>query len=320
MPRSLPRRTAVLLLAVLAGVAAGMMTTDSVIADPVFLPGSRIGLEPPKGVVAAKQFPGYEDTERKVAITILDLPGPAFDQLQRDAFSALPRGMKIEKREMFGFADGAGYLITGTTETEGVKVRRLILLASTSEADLGHVGTMINVQVPEAARNVYPDSVIRAALATVTFRKAPLDERLGLLPIKVGDFAGFRLMQVMPNGAILTDGPTDNLVVQPYAIIQVGAGPPLERDAREQFARDILGSAPVRDLNVTSLEQQRINGYPGIEVRARAKDLGDNPISMVQWIRFSGGGFLRVVGVARADIWDKEFPRFRAIRDGVEPK
>jgi hypothetical protein len=38
---------------------------------------------------------------------------------------------------------------------------------------------------------------------------------------------------------------------------------------------------------------------------------------MVQWVRFPPGGYIRMVGVARADQWRDAFRRFRAIRDGI---
>jgi hypothetical protein len=34
-------------------------------------------------------------------------------------------------------------------------------------------------------------------------------------------------------------------------------------------------------------------------------------------VRFGTAGFVRMVGVARADEWDKMFMRFRAVRDGI---
>jgi hypothetical protein len=29
---------------------------------------------------------------------------------------------------------------------------------------------------------------------------------------------------------------------------------------------------------------------------------------------------VRMIGIARANAWSKEFPRFRAVRDGVSPR
>ncbi len=64
----------------------------------------------------------------------------------------------------------------------------------------------------------------------------------------------------------------------------------------------------------------RIGGLPGYEIRAQAKGLNGEPLSLVQWVRFGGGGFLRIVGVGRKDDWDALFTRFRAVRDGIEPR
>ena len=62
----------------------------------------------------------------------------------------------------------------------------------------------------------------------------------------------------------------------------------------------------------------RIGGLPGYEIRAQAKGLNDEPLSLVQWLRFGGGSFLRIVGVGRKDDWDALFTRFRAVRDGID--
>jgi hypothetical protein len=62
----------------------------------------------------------------------------------------------------------------------------------------------------------------------------------------------------------------------------------------------------------------RIGGLPGYEIRAQAKGLNGAPVTLVQWVRFGSGGFLRIVGVGRQNDWDALFTRFRAVRDGIE--
>jgi hypothetical protein len=62
----------------------------------------------------------------------------------------------------------------------------------------------------------------------------------------------------------------------------------------------------------------RIGGAPGYELRAKATGLQGEPVTLVQWVRFGTGGFLRIVGVGRAEGWDELFTRFRAVRDGVD--
>lgn len=317
------RRSTIYLLAGLAGVWAvvwaGLAFSSVAAADPIFPPGQRIGLEPPPGLALSTHFPGFEDPDSKVAIAILDLPGgQAYVDLENSLFGKDQPGLTVEKREMFVFNSGIGFLITGHAQADGITVHKWLLLATVSNGTVGQLATLINVQVPDAARAAYPDTVIRAALASVTFRPTPLAERLKLLPFKLDELAGFRLMQVLPGGVILTDGPTDDLNKQAYMIVAVGPGSPSEPDARGKFARDLLSGAPVRDLAVVSAESMRITGWPGYEIRAQGKGPDGGAVALVQWVRFGTGGFLRIIGVARQEEADPLFNRFRAVRDGID--
>ena len=178
---------------------------------------------------------------------------------------------------------------------------------------------LVKVDVPDAARAVYSDAAIRQALASVTFRPAPIQEQLGLLPFKLGEMAGFRVAKVLSGGSvILTEGPGDDLSKQPYLVVSIGRGSPEQPADRQRFARDLLLSAPLHELSMQSGEAMRIGGRPGFEIRVQAKGRNDEPLMVAQWLRFSGNGFLRVIGVAPKDSWDAMFTRFRAIRDGVE--
>ena len=64
----------------------------------------------------------------------------------------------------------------------------------------------------------------------------------------------------------------------------------------------------------------RINGSPGNELRATGKDASNASITLVQWLRFGTGGFMRIIGVSPTAEWDSMFPRFRAVRDGIGGK
>jgi hypothetical protein len=312
------RQSTIFWLARLTVLLTGIGVTTLAAADPIFPRGERIGLEPPPGMAESRQFPGFEDRDRKVAITVLDLPGRTYSELEKSLFGPTKSGLTVEKRELFVFNGGIGYLATGHGLVGGVAMHKWLLLANVANEQIGRIATLVDVQVPDSALAAYPEKVIRAALASVTFRPAPLEERLGLLPFKLDERAGFRVMQVLPGGIVLTDGPTDDLSKQAYMIVGIGRGSPSEPDGRGRFARDLLAGAPVRDLIVVSAESMRIGGRPGYEIRARAKEPNGAPINLVQWVRFGSAAFLRVVGIARKDDWDREFTRFRAVRDGIE--
>jgi hypothetical protein len=298
------------------------LTASAAAAEVVYPPGLRIGLEPPVDAKVSTRLSGFEDPDRKVAIGVLDLPGAAYSQIETSMFGANQSGLEDVKREAFPFGNGMGMLLTGVARQNGVTLHKWFLLAT---APIGgpvqNLTTLINVEVPDSAYSVYTDAVVRKALFTVTFRPTPINEQLGMLPFTLDDMAGFRVVRVMPEGsAILIDGPGDDINRQPYMLISVGRGGPSEPGDRARFARDLMQSAPVRDLALQSGEQMRIGGSPGYEIRATGKTLTGDTISLVQWLRFGSGGFIRVIGVSRADQWDTLFPRFRSVRDGVNAK
>jgi hypothetical protein len=287
-------------------------------ADPVFPTGLRIGLEPPPGMSVSRRFPGFEDAGNKAAITVVELPLPAYGSVEKSMFEFTPPGMTIEKREMLPFADGVGILLVGKGAVDGVMMHHWFLLGRAFGGANADLTALVTFTEPEAALATYPDKAVRAALASVTFRPTPLGEQMATLPFKLGDLAGFRVMQALPaGGVIITDGPGNDLGRQPYMIISVGTGAPTAPDDRARFARDLLSGAPLRELSVASIEPMRLNGLSTVEVRATAKNLRDEPVKLVQWIRFGAGGYMRIIGVVTSDNWDQLFNRFRAVRDGI---
>jgi hypothetical protein len=288
------------------------------VAEPVFPKGSVIGLTPPDGLKLSTHFPGFEDPGRGVTVSILQLPTAAYENIERSIFAKNQSGLTDVKRESFPFESGIGYLITGHGQENGVAVSKWFL-ASTGLGQFLGLTMLIKVDVPDAAGAAYSDAAIRKALASVTFREPPVDEQLSLLPIKLGDLAGFRVMRVVANdGAILIDGPSPDMIKNPYMIISLGRGGPDNADDRARFARELLSSAPLRDVVVTFAEPIRIDGRPGYEVRATATGFDGKPLALVQWLRFGGGGFIRIIGAVHKENWDQLFPRFRAVRDGID--
>jgi hypothetical protein len=289
-------------------------------AEPVFPRGLQVGLEP-VGDLKSGDYPGFQDLDRKVTVAITELPAPAYESLERTIFGKDPAGATKVARETFPFRDGFGYLHVANVVENGTATQHWVLLAAPITAGgRQNFVTVVNVNVPETARSVYTDAAIRGMLASVSIRQPPIQEQLGLIPFKLDDLAGFRVMQVQPEGVILTDGPTEDISRQPYMIVSVGRAPPDQAADRERFARDVLSRSPLRDLTIRSAEDMRVGGRPGFEIRAQAKDPLGNQISLVQWLRFGSNGFIRIVGTSRTERWDEMFNRFRAVRDGVEPR
>jgi hypothetical protein len=308
------------MFAISASIWAGLALGGAA-ADPVFPRGMRVGLEPPPAMSVSSRFPGFEDADHKAAIGLTELPLPAYEDAEKSIFGKVPPGVTVQKREMFPFRDGIGFLLTGIVELNGVKLHKWFLLARSVDGGNFDLVAFITVEVPEEARAIYTDKVVRDALASVTFRAPPLAEQAAILPFKLDDLAGFHIIQVIPaGGLIITDGPGNDITRQPYMIISAGPGRLNTPDDRARLSRDLLTSAPLNEVTISSTEAMRIGNLPGFEIRATAEDARGQPVKLVQWVRFGASGFLRIIGVGASEDWDRLFGRFRAVRDGIEAR
>jgi hypothetical protein len=305
------------LIAVLAWSSAAHAT------EPVFPPGSRIGLVPPAGLVADGNFRGFVDRERSASIIIVEMPAAAYAEIEKTMTVTALKGQGViqDKRETLALKTGKAFLVQGRQQAEGVKFRKWIMVASAPD-----ITALVTAQIPETAKGVYTDAAIRDALATLVSRPSvPVDEQLGLLPFKMDELAGFRVVRVLGASAVLlTDGPKDEFDTVEQARLMIAAAPggPEQAAARDTFARNVFsGIGGYKDIRLTNAEMLRLSGQPVHEIQADAKDAkSDKDIKIVQWIRFGNGAFIHLVGVAPVDGWGGVFTRFRSVRDSIGPK
>src|SRR6478672_3332536 len=295
-------------------------------AELNYPPGSRIGLAPPPGLVPSKTFFGYEDPSNSVAMMLVALPPQAYADLDASvtAETLKRQGVTMESREALPLPSGKAFLVVGRQEVDNVKIRKWILVAASPT-----LTGFVTVQMPETATALYPDAAIRASLATLAFRAAvPVDEQLGLLPFKVGELSGFRIAGVIPGRAVmLSDAPagapgSPDSTNEPHIFAAIAAGGPAQSADRDTFAREVFATLPnIREIRVTTSEPLRMAGQQGHQILANAKDAsGTSPLTVVQWLRFGGGGYMQIVGIARADAWKDAYPRYRSVRDGIEAR
>jgi hypothetical protein len=311
-------------LLVLFMLALGALPATA--AELNYPPGSRIGLAPPPGLVLSKTFFGYEDPSNSVAMMLVALPPQAYADLDASvtAETLKRQGVTVESREALPLPSGKAFLVVGRQEVDNVKIRKWILVASSPT-----LTGFVTVQMPETATALYPDAAIRASLATLAFRAAvPVDEQLGLLPFKVSELSGFRIAGVIPGRAVmLSDAPagapgSPDSTNEPHIFAAIAAGGPAQSADRDTFAREVFATLPnIREIRVTTSEPLRMAGQQGHQILANAKDAsGTSPLTVVQWLRFGGGGYMQIVGIARADAWKEAYPRFRSVRDGIEAR
>jgi len=285
-------------------------------------PGSRIGLVPPPGMTASTRFQGFEDLSRGAVMAITELSGQSYARVAKEFSPETMRagGMEVVSREEFDLPGGPAAIIAARQQVSGVMLRKWALSGL-----VGDVTVIVVLSMPEDRRDAYPDAAVRAALMSVMVRpKLSADEMLAVLPYRLSDLGGFRPMRTTPQGmAVLTFGPNDTPlpVEQPYFMVVTRSAnvPAAEQEnfARRAFAEFSPGAAD----RIVSSEALRIGGEPGRQIIAESKDdrSGDDLVT-VQWMRFTAGGYVQMVGIARKDQWADVLPRMRAVRDGLAAK
>ena len=292
----------------------------AIAADPVFPPGIRVGMTPLVGLSRAKTFTGFETEDQSVKVLVAELPADAYNEVM-NAFKANPGGTGGIKPESIETTAGLAYYTAENAKDGAANVRRYSMILPG-----GTFSGYIAVQVPENASKIYTDDAVRQMFASAAIRKeVPVDEQLGQMPFKMGELSDFKTVRTLAVGAalILGDGnETTGFEAAPFMVVGLIGSAPATPDDRGRFAQQIATTIPgVRDAKITMSEPVRIDGQPGYETRIDAVSGKDNTaVTVVQWLRFGGQSSLRIIGSAPREQWAKAFPRFRAVRDGIQPR
>ena len=303
--------------------AALALLSPLALAQPIFPPGSRIGIVPPPGMTQIDGFKGFEDRARGAMLILGEFTVQSFVNVEAYHFGPRWRASgEVIADEIIQTAGGPAQLIGIKRVENGILQRIWVLLTRTDD-----MTALVIATLPDSAADAYPDAVVRAALASTFIRpKLSQEQMLAALPYRLNELGGFRPLRVGPDGnAAFTFGPNDTSLPaeQPYmAIVPLRLQPPqaAERDA---FARSVLATAVNRldVVPVISSEEIRIGGGLVHQVIAETEDSHTKvPLMVVQWLRFGPGHLIQTFGIARKDQWADVLPRMRALRDGFERK
>jgi hypothetical protein len=298
-------------------LVCALLPSVSFAAELVFPPGSRIGLVPPPGMTAATSFQGFEDRANDAVLVVTELSSQSAERVAEDFHPERMKagGLTPISRELIPLADGDGMLVVAHQEGR-VTMQKWALITKTNDMTAIVVATF-----PAAAATAYPDAAMRAAFSSVKLRgKLSPDEMLAVLPYRLGDLGGFRLLRANPDGtAVLTLGPADTTLPaqQPYFIVAPRAVEPPAATERESFAqRALTGFVNRPDLKIVKSEAVRFGNAQGFEIVAESPGNAGDDLMLVQWLRFGTGGVTQMFGMARKDHWADALPRMRALRDG----
>ena len=304
-------RLAALILALFPPVAA--------CAEPVFPPGSRIGLEPPSGMAVSQRFSGFENPAKAAAITFVEMAETAFAELSGslDEAQLQQQGLTLRSRETLTIGGREALLIAGEQVVGGLPLRKWMLVA----ADPTLTAMVIAQSV--GGDEGYSDADMRQAFASLSLRPAlSITDQLAALPFRIGNLSGFRPVRVVAgNSVYLTEGPKDQIqeAEQPVIVLaqSIGRTPPTAE--RPAFARQIfLAGAGLADLVVERSQSFRHSGTDWHEILARGREPSGQEVVVSQTIRFASDGYVRMVGISRAANREAFLPRFRAVVDSVD--
>jgi hypothetical protein len=279
-------------------------------------------MTPLVGLAPAKAFAGFETEDHGVKVLIAELPAAAYDEV-KNAFktNSFP-GPNPIKPESLQTAAGEGFYTAESAKDGDTAVRRYSMILP-GDAFSGYVA----MQVPENETKIYSDDAVRQMFATAVVRKeVPVEEQLGLLPFKITELGAFKKVRTLAPGStiLLADGTEETgIEASSFMVIGVIASAPTQPEDRGRFAQQAAGQIPgLRDGRITMSEPLRIDGAPGYETRVEATSGKANiPVTVVQWLRFgSGNQALRIIASTPREEWSKAFPRFRAVRDGIQPR
>jgi len=313
------------LIAAFGLLGASLLARPAFAGEPTFPGGSRFGFEAPAGFAPSRRFTGFDRIGGGATVSVVELPATAFVELvQNFTDEALKaQGFTVSSRERVKVAGDADALLfegdQPAPEGSGAPtVRKWLLLVGAADV----TGIVIAQATPESLS----DEAARAMLTSVQIRPAlSVEQQMDALPFRIADTAGFRPVRVLAGNSILmTRGPKDQgpNLEQPILVLAQAVQQPPTQEQRDGFARAALYSnQTMKDFTIERSQSYRQNGVDWHEIVARATDVPTNtPVVVSQTIRFNPDGYLRAVGVTRADQRETALPLFRQVADSLQVK
>jgi hypothetical protein len=298
-------------------------TVAALAADPIFPPGSGIGLAPPPGMVPAPNFSGFRDETTGGIILLTKFPGDAFSGVVAgvvDDAKLATAGIVVRTRENLTIGGNPAFLFTGTQVIRGVNFRYWAAIVGSP------YGTaLVNAQYPEATAARSYDEAIRAALTSVTLRpEPPLSDQIAALPFTLPNLGRFRVVTIITGLIVgLTDGPKDMDPDDTQTQLLVTASQRVPPDElRQTVARQgfLDHGRRMQVVGVDSESLITIGELPAYQTIGRVRNEKGIELKTVQWLVFGSNQTLLVDATSRPEQFDLVWPQLVAIRNGVHLK
>ncbi len=293
------------------------------LAEPLAIPGTPVTMTPPAGYRVSERFSGLEHPASGGSFLVNMLPATALPELTRlfqsfDSISAgmRPRGVSVTERHVVDVDGAAQTVYRGSQAAGGLVFDKYLALYA------GDAATIVSFQAPEGAGP--SEAAVLATFASVRLRAAlSLEEKLAALPFTFGPLGEVRLVDVLSrSGAYLTIGPKDRdpAGAQPTLIISTSLSKTPTPDDLERHGAALLATLEaVERIDVIAANAFAFDGASGMRLVADAVDRrSGRALRLMQWMRYSDEGYLRVLGLGPLEAREDFAQAFQAVVDGVK--
>ncbi len=301
--------------ALLAAPAATAQT------EPVFPPGSHIGMVPPEGFVVSPDFQGFMEREQGASILINELPGDAFADVgagfTRENLAA--RGI-----ELLGPCDDVTVSVESVCLRASMKVGELVIERWLLVAQFPGITAMVMVNLPEfvLTEGLYNTAEIEASLSSIAYTADLAVSPLDALPFAIEESTLLPFQQTFGgNGALYAAGrPGPGLKPLWMVIASFDRRPQARQSA---FNRRIFQTLDaVSDAQITGEQALTIGALEGHLLEGSGKDsqTGSDMYVFHAIVVDETDKYYRMVGIVPAAEQETYRPEFIRLMQTFAPR
>ena len=187
-------------------------------AEPVFPPGSRVGLAPPAGLIVSSDFTGFVNNEAGTSIVINTMTREAFG----DMVSAMTADqLATRNMTLLGPCDNVSltfesHCIRANQVAGGFLVQKWILIAKLESEAAIVVATMPDVVMTQG---IYSAAAMEAALSSLAYDQALVTSPIDALPFTIDEGELLTFQRALGGSAAAYAAPASDGAPQPLWIV-----------------------------------------------------------------------------------------------------
>lgn len=304
-----------LLAAMVAAATVVLAVASPVSAKVMQAPGSRVSMDLPEAFKPSHVFAGFMDIISSAAVVVLEMPPEAYGQVTAGftAEALAKKGVMNVKRSKLGRA-GDYFFVTGQQKFRRGLLDKFILVLKDDRNT-----AVINFNVPQLS---YEDASIKRADILAALKSAKLEaEAAPSRDLFKLTYTGPFELTGSPTGTSRTFALAGNKDPKDTRTLIVVA-PSLNRlpirDIKEFSEYALNNLATIKDREIITTRQHRIDGMAGYEIIAKGRRGNKQTDVVVRQLMLlpAAGGYFRMLAVIKAEDAERLEPEIDKIFAG----